>query len=606
MAAAAIFDGTTELFLHDAMAFVIPCPELAEGYERKRNRSTNECAEALEAKLELEDGAKAEEENNSEPTSFLAALKDKYAYTEHVSSPDAAVETFITDFVIIRSPRRRRGNSASLSGGSTDDNEDDAPLGHLITVSFAGTPLSGAGDLPPAGLVGLCPNVAEVDLTNTGLDWNSVLDIFAALPKLNRARLSRNPLGNTEAVRLPRRLPLPKLDFLDLTDTKIDWPDLQNVGKWFPHLRQLQVCCNGLSTICAESLAFFARLETLLLNDNRVRDWNQVWKLSSLPKLETLVLSGNPLESIGYNVELHPGLPDFVPEAPRPAPPSSSSSSSTAARSLNFGDDSSSSSSATATSSSSSSAPSQQQQQQQQQQQRLPFGKLANLTLTDTALSCWTDLEALTKFPKLDHARLKGIPLLDSLSVRDNVERRGFLIACHPNVGSVNGSPVTDEERLKCERAFVRHFSTFSSEQRPLRYHQLVDIHGALEPLPDLDLGIKTHERLRVFVNGSCLFSVDVKLADPTKQLYEVVAKKLKCQSRNLIIYHNHKDETGAEALDQVFHGHMPLSRYGFSPEDALLVDGDFDLPEQILDAIKANGPTTTTMTTTTTTTTPT
>ena len=126
------------------------------------------------------------------------------------------------------------------------------------------------------------------------------------------ARLSRNPLGNTESIVVPRStpaLPLPRLEFLDVTDTKIDWPDLQNVGKWFPHLQQLQVCCNGLSTICGESMTFFGRLETLLLNDNAIEDWNQVWKLSSLPKLETLVLSGNPLTSIGYNVELTSGLP---------------------------------------------------------------------------------------------------------------------------------------------------------------------------------------------------------------------------------------------------------------------------------------------------------
>lgn len=540
----------------------------------------SECAPALEARLTLQDGAKEEEERkDAQPTSFLAALKEKYAYTEHVSSPDAAVETFITDFVIIRSPRRRRGTSTSLSGGSTDDNEDDAPLGHLMSVSFASTPLCGAGDLPPTGLVGLCPNVAEVDLTNTGLDWDNVLDIFAALPRLTRARLSRIPLGNTEGVQVPRQLPLPRLDFLDLTDTKVDWPDLRNVGQWFPHLKQLQVCCNAFTTICAEALAHFARLETLLLNDNLIRDWNQVWKLSSLPKLETLVMSGNPLESIGYNVELHPGLPDFVPEAPRP--PSSPRSSSSVVRSLNFGGPSSIDDDATANSSSSSSSSAAAHQ--------LPFPKLTNLTLTDTALNCWTDLEALTKFPKLDHVRLKGIPLLDSLSVGDNVERRGFLIACLPNVGSVNGSPVTDEERLKCERAFVRHFSTFSSEQRPLRYHQLVDVHGALEPLPNLDLGIKTHERLKVFAKGSCIFSVDVKLAEPAKQLYEVIAKKLKCRTANLMIYHSHKDEAGEEALDMIFNGHLSLSRYGFTPDDILLLDGDFDLPDAILQAMEAN-----------------
>ena len=60
------------------------------------------------------------------------------------------------------------------------------PAHHFSHHHFLGIPLCGAGDLPPTGLVGLCPNVAEVDLTNTGLDWNSVLDIFSALPRLTR------------------------------------------------------------------------------------------------------------------------------------------------------------------------------------------------------------------------------------------------------------------------------------------------------------------------------------------------------------------------------------------------------------------------------------
>jgi Leucine-rich repeat (LRR) protein len=141
---------------------------------------------------------------------------------------------------------------------------------------------------------------------------NSILDIFSALPKLTRANLSRNLLGSTEGIAVPKRLPFPRLNFLELTDTKLEWPDLQNIGKWFPFIKHLQVCCNSLSCLCSEALVYFQHLETLLLNGNHIEDWNQVWKLSSLPRLETLVLSGNPLGSISYN-KLNPLLPDFVP-----------------------------------------------------------------------------------------------------------------------------------------------------------------------------------------------------------------------------------------------------------------------------------------------------
>ena len=41
--------------------------------------------------------------------------------------------------------------------------------------------------------------------------------------------------------------------------------------------------------------------------------------------------------------------------------------------------------------------------------------------------------------------------------------------------------------------------------------------------------------------------------------------------------------------MDRIFDGHLPLSRYGFTADDVLILDGDFDLPEPIVDAIRAN-----------------
>ena len=49
------------------------------------------------------------------------------------------------------------------------------------------------------------------------------------------------------------------------------------------------------------------------------------------------------------------------------------------------------------------------------------------------------------------------------------------------------------------------------------------------------------------------------------------------------------QDEGGEEALDMIFNGHLSLSRYGFTPDDILLLDGDFDLPDAILQAMEAN-----------------
>jgi hypothetical protein len=108
-------------------------------------------------------------------------------------------------------------------------------------------------------------------------------------------------------------------------------------------------------------------------------------------------------------------------------------------------------------------------------------------------------------------------------------------------------------------------------------------------PLVDVHLGLKESERLKVFTRGRWLFSLDVKLSDPEQMLFQVLAKKLKCRPHVLRIFQSRKAPGAEEAtLDEIFDGRLPLSRYDFQEDDSLVIDGDFDLPEQIDTAIEA------------------
>lgn len=68
-------------------------------------------------------------------------------------------------------------------------------------------------------------------------------------------------------------------------------------------------------------------------------------------------------------------------------------------------------------------------------------------------------------------------------------ERRQLLIARLPYVETLNGGGrITTEEREDAERAFIRYYMDKPESDQPLRYNQLVSVHGKLDPLVNIDL----------------------------------------------------------------------------------------------------------------------
>lgn len=114
------------------------------------------------------------------------------------------------------------------------------------------------------------------------------------------------------------------------------------------------------------------------------------------------------------------------------------------------------------------------------------FPNLKVLNLNDTLLDTWEAIDALKRFPGLTDVSLMEIPLLEQYS---DQHKRKLLVARLPNIKKLNKTGVTDEEREDAERFFIRHL--MDDESPPSRYLELVDAHGVLDQLAEVNMKAK-------------------------------------------------------------------------------------------------------------------
>jgi len=114
------------------------------------------------------------------------------------------------------------------------------------------------------------------------------------------------------------------------------------------------------------------------------------------------------------------------------------------------------------------------------------FPNLKVLNLNDTLLDTWEAIDALKRFPGLTDVSLMEIPLLEQYS---DQHKRKLLVPRLPNIKKLNKTGVTDEEREDAERFFIRHL--MDDESPPSRYLELVDAHGVLDQLAEVNMKAK-------------------------------------------------------------------------------------------------------------------
>ncbi|KAI6215617.1 Leucine Rich repeat-containing domain protein [Aphelenchoides besseyi] len=118
---------------------------------------------------------------------------------------------------------------------------------------------------------------------------------------------------------------------------------------------------------------------------------------------------------------------------------------------------------------------------------------LRSLSLNSCSINDWKSIEALAELPNLIDLRIRDVPLFDEY---DCDTKHQLIVPRLRNLQTLNGSLITTRFREDCERFFIRYYQ--GCDQKPKIYDSLVNIHGHLERLIELDFTPKEFLRARV------------------------------------------------------------------------------------------------------------
>ncbi|KAK7091786.1 uncharacterized protein [Littorina saxatilis] len=218
--------------------------------------------------------------------SFVDALREKYCSQDNDNQCD-----FVIDIVIRGRPRNNGPTSAELA--------------HLRNIVLSNRRVS-TGGLPENGLVSVCPNVTDLDLSSNLFEsWAELLPLLSQLQHLKFVNLSRNHITRHKEELWRWSTPLPKVENLVLNSTGVPLREVLALARLMPALRELHICCNYYRDLGSVELAIndgaLSKLECLRLNENIITSWAEVWKLRNMPCLTQLILSENPLCDIAFD-----------------------------------------------------------------------------------------------------------------------------------------------------------------------------------------------------------------------------------------------------------------------------------------------------------------
>ncbi|KAJ8968763.1 hypothetical protein NQ317_012720 [Molorchus minor] len=305
-------------------------------------------------------------------------------------------------------------------------------------------------------LIAKCAGVEELDLAKNKLnDWPEVFGILQQMPRLKFVNLSFNVLSTPlREVEVDRNMRWQQLKNLVLNSTYICWESVQDILDHLPGLEELHLSHNEYNNVYLYDKKTDST-PTDSENDNHS-------ETCSCPSEEIghkhsgiriLHFTGNRIDNWEESLEIDQereegGACNRNYERTESQPESSNGRSSP----------------------------------------HDCFRQLKVINLNSTQLAKWNDIERLSKFPVLECVRVQGCPLWESNEYTEH-ERRQLLIASLPNVTTLNGGGIiTPEEREASERAFIRYYMDKPESDRPERYSELIQIHGKLDPLVNVDL----------------------------------------------------------------------------------------------------------------------
>ncbi|KAF9369276.1 hypothetical protein CPB97_003725 [Podila verticillata] len=157
-----------------------------------------------------------------------------------------------------------------------------------------------------------CGGIEDLDMTSTLIStWQDVADICAPLTKLSVLRLNRNRF--MPLIEQPHfGASFQNLRCLALNRVYMTWNEVELLEPSIPNLEMLQFGFNLLQElgkkagdddssslpVSQQKVKGFANLQDIHLEGNNFQDWNQILRLSHLPKLKAMDLIDNKIDSI--------------------------------------------------------------------------------------------------------------------------------------------------------------------------------------------------------------------------------------------------------------------------------------------------------------------
>uniref|UniRef100_A0A182J9Z7 Uncharacterized protein n=1 Tax=Anopheles atroparvus TaxID=41427 RepID=A0A182J9Z7_ANOAO len=460
-------------------------------------------------------------------------------------------------------------------GGEPDEKEEHAKEEEAVLVSIfvpklpprQSTPqllvlndcnIDRAGE--PEDLKKKCRIVKELDLAQNKLNnWNEVFVILSHMPRVEFVNLSLNHL--TGPIQEPPVTKMDNLRNLVLNNTKLGWCSVETLLRLLPALEELHLSLNEYTHVLIDTVdptaaaaasdaapaaattsqtkqddeqedqqerpaateppplqtAPHGGVRKLHLTGNYISEWAEICRIGRVfPQLESLVLADCPLRSL---------------------------------------------------------QPSDAQEKETAEESHKYFRNLKLLNLSNAKIDSWEDIDRLADFPSLCNVRLQYWPLWARTDSTTEHERRQLLIARLPNISILNGGDTIGAvEREDSERAFIRHYLDKPDSERPRRYYELVEVHGKLDPLVNIDLRPERKVKVRfTFEDQSIERTVDVNrtVSDLKSRLERIFPDVPAARMRLYYVDQDLRDL----GLEEMKYPHKVLYSYNIRSGDEIIIE---------------------------------
>uniref|UniRef100_A0A182N2A2 Ubiquitin-like domain-containing protein n=1 Tax=Anopheles dirus TaxID=7168 RepID=A0A182N2A2_9DIPT len=444
----------------------------------------------------------------------------------------------------------------------------------------------------PEDLKKKCRIVKELDLAQNKLNnWNEVFVILSHMPRVEFVNLSLNHL--TGPIQKP---PVTKMDHLRnlvLNNTKLEWCSVEKLLRLLPALEELHLSLNEYTHVLIDTIDPFAASGASASGDGGGGGVGGGGKDGTVDATSNNNANGEPATSQTKDTMSSCSCPSSESTDPNPShsgvePPPFQTDPHGGVRKLHLTGNYISEwgeicrigrvfpqleALVLADCPLRSLNPTDSQGNENDEESHKYFQQLKLLNLSNAKIDSWEDIDRLAEFPSLSNVRLQYWPLWARTDSTTEHERRQLLIARLPNISILNGGDTIGAvEREDAERSFIRHYLDKPDEERPRRYYELIEVHGQLDPLVNIDLRPERKVKVRfTFEDKAIERTVDVNrtvsdLKSRLERLFDVPAARMR-------LFYVDQDFRDLQGLEEMKYPHKVLYSYNIRSGDEIIIE---------------------------------